>query len=382
MVNPNLQALLDLKDLYQISFPRMVMPDVEFSLTVYRVRIIAAGSGEDISNPKTFSYPPAVYATGFQRANAPGHPVFYAAADGKSALEEVRLNGEPLKVGDLVFLTKWQVKDEIKYSLNYLTRKNIIADHHGFKDLTLRIYSEFDRIFKNEDVFLNKEQRFLFEECTELFFSESYHASGTIGHDILYRTPVTNGIKISGIIYPSCANKFRGINFAFHPDFVDNALDLVSVQLATFKEFSEEGANLTSRYSGSVVDGKIVWTVQRLYLQINELTSQVFLEEDCDQEDVYDSIICLADGSKMKLSDYCIGQAELIDLHQHEMMARQEELTRIGKRFGYKIQNTFVNGTVKLLIGERLINVDCIEIVVPIDPIIEEISANEVLAKL
>jgi len=84
----------------------------------------------------------------------------------------------------------------------------------------------------------------------------------------------------------------------------------------------------------------------------------------------------------MKLHDYCISQADLIDLSQHEMMSKQEELARIGKRFGYKIHNTFVNGTVKLQLRERLINVVNIVIVVPIDQKLEEISADEVFAKL
>ena len=63
-------------------------------------------------------------------------------------------------------------------------------------------------------------------------------------------------------------------------------------------------------------------------------------------------------------------------------MPKQHELARIGRRFGYKIVNTFLNGTVKLQIRDRLININNIAVIVPIDPKLEKISADEVFVKL
>lgn len=138
---------------YDIRIPRILSPDTEHDLTFFRARVIPKNSNEDLSKPSTFSYPPAKLVTTFQRANAPGFPVFYGAADGKTALEELRINGQQIKAGDTVFLSKWRLKRNISYNFVNLTIPEIDNEHQLYAGITKKISAELERIFAAEDPF-------------------------------------------------------------------------------------------------------------------------------------------------------------------------------------------------------------------------------------
>lgn len=380
--SPTLEDCERLIKQHSFGFPRFVMPDIDFELGFYRVRVIVNDTSEDICDPKTFSYPPAEFVKSFQRANAPGYPVFYGATDGKTAMEEIRLNGEGIKKGDRIFLSQWRIKKGTQYAVNYLTRKDIIQTHQGFRELTLQVYSEMERIFSKEEPFLGKAQRFLFEESASLFFTGSYAASGTIGHQILYDTPEVNGIRINGIAYPSCANDFRGVNFAFHPAFVDSALEMVSVRLVTFEEFTDDGANTTGDYNGLIENGRIKWTCYKSHLMVDELETNVYLSEDCRQEDVYGSTIVFNDGRKIQLKDYCQQKARSIDLSKMKVTNETEHYYISEKEMAYVLKLTFSAGIAVLEVADRFIPILEIHVIVPLKLKVEQVNVKKILKKL
>ena len=380
--SPTLEACEQLAKLHSFNFPRFVMPDIDFELSFYRVRVIPSGTGEDLGDPKTFSYPPAELAGSFQRANAPGHPVFYGATDGKTAMEEVRLNGEAIKKGDRIFLSQWKIKKGTKYAVNYLTRSDIIQQHQGFRELTLKVYHEMDRIFSREEVFFGRAQRFLFEESASLFLSGSYAASGTIGHQILYDTLEVNGIRINGIAYPSCANDFRGVNFAFHPEFVDSALEMVSVRLVTFEGFTDDGANTTGDYNGLIENGRVNWTCYKSYLRVEQFETTIYLVEDCRQEDVYGASIIFNDGRKIPLKEYCLQKAKSIDLSKVKVTSETEHYYRSETEMAYVLKLTFSDGIAVLEVADRHIPIVEIHVIVPVKLKVEQVAAQKILAKL
>jgi len=380
--DPSLEKCIDLIKKHKLTFPRFVVPNIDFSLKVFRVRTIVADSIEDICDPKTFSYPPVACCNDFQRASVPGHPVFYAAADAKTAMEEVKINGGPIKPGDKIFLSQWRIKKGAKYSLNYLTRPEIVGEEHGYKDLTQKLYSEMDRIFSQEEVFFGKRQRLLFDLTSSLFFSDSYIASGMIGYETLYQTEEVNGIKIVGISYPSCANNFRGVNFAFHPDFVNECMELESVRLVTFKEFNDEGAQTTGNYNGNLLSGRINWTCFTVYLMMNEVTSKLYLSEDCEQEDVYGADLQFRDGTVIALQEYTKQQLAKIDLSNMEVSPENEHYYIGQKAMQYTLKLSFEPEIGALKIGERLIPIVEMHITVPIQPKVENVTPSRVLSKL
>lgn len=121
-------------------FPSVTIPDATHGMSVFRTRVIAKDSTEDITDPKTFSYAPVTRTLGYQRANTPGYPVFYAAIDGKTALQELRINdNEPVKPGDQIFLSEWRVKQGENCELNCLTMPELIGEEHFVGPIVQRL---------------------------------------------------------------------------------------------------------------------------------------------------------------------------------------------------------------------------------------------------
>jgi hypothetical protein len=186
----SLKDSLKLLKEFNITIPRILIPNFSHPLKLYRVRVISSGSDEDLTKKSTFSYPPAEFVKDYQRANAPGYPVFYGAFDAKTAFEEIRCNGnEKIKKGDKVFFSEWRVKENSKYSLAHLTLSSLTGEEYMLSKLNQRIYSELQRIFSTEEEFFAKTQKFLFQSMSELFLSGSYLQSGIIAHQIIYDTP-------------------------------------------------------------------------------------------------------------------------------------------------------------------------------------------------
>lgn len=379
----SLEAASDLLKKYQINIPRLILPDVDHPLTLHRARLISADSIEDISDPKTFSYPPACRLHNFQRASAPGYPVFYGAFDGKTVMEEITINGQQtIKPGDTIYVSEWTVKAGHKFNLATLTLPEITSDHQQFSELTKKILNDFEYLFVNEDVFFKKSQEFLFREVSDLFLNGRHVQSGIIAHDILYNTGEVNGMRIDGIIYPSCVNNFRSINCALHPDFVDRALVLKSVRKFTFQEFADDGAYGHLSYFGKLKNNKICWSTLFTEIKPHQHSVQLGLEFDWTLEKRLDAKFVM-NGQEIDLRAYCADLANRIDLSQHIVKQENIPLYMAHTPGLYHHDMPQAEGTAYLVGNDDGMRnkIDLIRIIMPMTWTTKEIPYSEVLKR-
>lgn len=367
----------DLLKKYDIRIPRLVMPGVTHPLKLYRVRVFSPGNTEDISNPATFSYPPHKRVTNFQRANIPYNPVFYGAFDGKTAFEEVRINGnEVIKRGDIVFLSEWTVREGTSYNIAHLTLPEIAGDEQLFGDITKKVYSEITRIFKGESIAFAEEQSYLYQQASKIFLSGSYLQSGVLAHEILYKTPEVNGIKIDGILYPSCANNFRSVNCAFHPEFVDQFLKLESVRKLSFEEFTDQGAQTVGKYFGDIENEKIIWKSYFSELFVNTFTTEVELDEEWPENDIKTSKV-LIEGKESEIEQYCEAIVQAIDLSKTPL--QPEDSFRANKDFIFIYEQRFDPGVGFLKNNDRINQINVIRWKIPLKTSTKRVSTLEVM---
>lgn len=378
----SLEAASDLLKKYQINIPRLVLPYVDHPLTLYRARAIAADSNADIWDPKAFSYPPASLLPNFQRASAPGYPVFYGAFDGKTVMEEVTINGEQtIKPGDTIYVSKWTVKPGHRFNLATLTLPNITSDQQQFSELTKKILDDFENLFTNEDVFFKKSQMFLFREVSDLFLNGKHVQSGIIAHDILYNTGEVNGMRIDGIIYPSCVNNFRSINCALHPDFVDRALELESVQKFTFREFENDGAFGHLSYFGKLKNNKVCWSTFFTEIKPHQYSVQLGLEFDWTPDKRLAAKF-VKNGQEIDLRAYCTDLVNRIDLSGHIVKQQNMPLYMAHTPGLYHHDIPQAAGTAYLVDNDGHHNeIDRIRIVMPMTWTTKEIPYQEVLKR-
>jgi hypothetical protein len=253
------QAYLLLKQFLPY-FPHVLFSDAPYPMTIYRARIIAKDSTEDIADPRTFSYPPTDKCTTYQRASVPGFPVFYGAMDVKTAIEELRTNSsEPIKKGDQFYLSEWKINKDVLCTFNCLTFSNLIGEQYLISDLTERVNMALDFILANTTAEFNEAQIFLYNQISQLFLTGSYLQSGPIAYNILYGNTATKEKGADGLLYPSCSNAFNSINCALSPDFVEQHMQMEVVRKMSFEQFEEQSAHSLGYYFGVIEDKRIIW---------------------------------------------------------------------------------------------------------------------------
>jgi hypothetical protein len=371
-------ALIALRT-FGVTIPRILIPSATYPIKLYRVRVIPQHSDEDISNPKTFSYPPVKHSNSYQRASAPGFPVFYGAMDGKTAFEETRINGAPIKAGDAVFLSEWRVKNEASCSLCFLTTPDIIHDNQLFAVLTKKVYSEIERIFKFEEFFFRKTQRFLYEQISALFLTGTYSQSGTVAHDILFKTPEVNGIKINGVIYPSCANNFRSVNCALTPEFADENLTLESVRKLSFEQFSDDGVQANSQYFGEVFNGKIIWQTYVSQLFTNKFQIILDLTEKWNRKEIKASKFFFHN-RELDLQKFCKEKVAELDLNNFNFPQKKEREFKSNSDQIFVYELKLEDWVSQLTLAGKKNTITAIKMLIPHKSFLEEADLKSVLS--
>lgn len=363
---------------FDIRIPRLVIHNITHPLKLYRVRAFPQGSVEDISDPRTFSYPPTEKAKTFQRASIPYHPVFYGAFDGKTAFEELKFNGnETIKRGDTIFLSEWSIKEGSKYNLAQLTLPEISENEQLYADLTKKVYSEITRIFENESQVFAEEQKFLYEQASKIFLSGPYIQSGVLAHEILYKTPEIQGLKIDGILYPSCSNNFRSINCALHPDFVDKSLKLESIRKLSFEEFTDDGAKTVGQYFGEVNKDKIIWKSYFSELFVKTFSTEMELSEEWSEDERKNAKFFVL-GKETNIKEYCHSQVDAIDLSKSNIPGQHEAAFRANQDFIFVFEQHFDPGISYLKINDRINEISILRWKIPLKASTKVVGTREV----
>lgn len=197
------------------------------------------------TNVKELGAPPADAVVGFQRCNAPGQPMFYAASKRITAILECGA-----EAGDRLFLSQWISKDKIPVNRT--------------------IYDEFDP----DDVFsVDEKDKILHSYFDTMFtrrihktFSNDYKITSAISELLTSKFKAEDQRKIGSdgfvsLKYPSVADIGNGHNTVFHPSFARERLELLHVMELLIEERSGRGVTLSVKDTArSFPNGEIEWT--------------------------------------------------------------------------------------------------------------------------
>lgn len=229
---------------------------LDFKTPLFRVREL-----DKIKNINLFtehSYPPAAY-TNFGRCNFPKYPVFYSSNKAMVSLMEV-IRQDACKNKSFC-VSKWEVnRDEsTKIKLQHYLNQPLPKEN-PFKELREKDHTEVTKIFQKS---LSKDQINGFNKLMEFFSSQftsnkNYHISASLTYDIFFDNPKR---ATDILIYPSIQSKYKGVNFALHPNFVDNMLKLKRLYWIKINEFNPESnsANFTFGEYADIENNKPIW---------------------------------------------------------------------------------------------------------------------------
>ncbi len=181
---------------------------------------------EDIKNDnyllkKSFSYPPKDI-TQLNRANLNGFPVFYAASNILVAEIEMKKNE------NLIYISCWKSK-KILNIIPFINSITSLSD--AAKEVNENINNSFlvrfgPEIKKSYEILDNFNQKQFSKIITN---PNDYKYSAWNSHRYLYE--LRDKINVDAIGYPTILNETKGTNFAIHPEFVDNHMELECVFL-------------------------------------------------------------------------------------------------------------------------------------------------------
>jgi hypothetical protein len=377
-VDVSLSHTLKVFDDCEIPITRMTIPNKAHPSKFFRARIISSNSCEDLSDPKTYSYPPIANTKSYQRANVPGYPVFYGALDAHTALEEIKKPGvEPLEKDDIIFLSEWRLKEGADITLNYLTLPEIIEENQLYSMLTRKVYKELKELFSEKGAKYVDYQLALFERISRLFLGENYLQSSVIAYNIMFLTPKIEGLKIDGIIYPSCSNQFRSVNCALSPEFVDDNLELVGVSKLKFNQFSDLGAEVSNTYVGTFDGNKISWTSQVSELLTDEYDT-IFISELQWDEAKTTAAHFYFNSEITDLDTFCKQELKSTDKFK-EIKSKEGIPLDLSKKLACIYELNVDSKSTFLKSGNEINPIHMLQLVIPLKTFTQEITQTEVL---
>lgn len=189
---------------------------------------------EDIENdnyflPKSFSYTPKDITT-LGRANLNKFPVFYAASNILVAEMEMKKN-ETLK-----FISCWKSTKELNI-IPYIN--NIVSLNKDAKEIKENLEKgSRDQFGHNISEVRNLLNEFNQKEFSkEITHANEYKYSAWNSYRYLYE--LRESVKIDAIAYPTIINPSKGTNFAIHPEFIDNYMELECVYLINYQVYNQ-----------------------------------------------------------------------------------------------------------------------------------------------
>jgi hypothetical protein len=220
-------------------------PVFDPGLLIYRGRVC--------SKPYNYSeiiYPKSEYVKQYGRANDIGKSMFYAAVGRAAPFAEIGV-----KTDDTVVMSYW------------ITKEKMILNHVGFtSDIAELLLSnrELNSIydFVKKTTNFNDLNQFIYNYLASKFIikideSENlkYKLSVAITNKLL-------GKPFSGIMYPSVALFGNSDNIVLTPDFVDNHLQLISIEFVKIKNVNgtEYTTDILDTATEISKDGTVQWS--------------------------------------------------------------------------------------------------------------------------
>lgn len=183
------------------------------------------------SNVSQLTYPPASLVPSYQRANRPGHPMFYCSVAREAPFFE--LSSQP---GDCLAISRWRVAAKLLLNnAGYVSKvlRQVKSNRKG-PPVWQKPNSLFDRpVNMLIHEFLGEE----FAREVPYGAEHEYKLSVAITEKLLgnltLEAPDENMLsdsRFAGIIYPALAMRANSDNLALLPEFVDRFLQLEQVE--------------------------------------------------------------------------------------------------------------------------------------------------------
>jgi len=191
-----------------------------------------------------FSYPPATFSNSNLRANLKGCPVFYASDHPTVALLEYLQQWEdPSKYVETEFvISRWKMNHPHKIVMAPFIPKTV----QNVNEYTVLSQFTNDEFRKRVGVELNDDKinglREMHEYFSNLFINDKNRTiSSYIGHYYLYyMAPLITTL----FIFPSKMAKHGKLNFAIHPNVVDERMEIshiYRVKVKSIRDFGKKG---------------------------------------------------------------------------------------------------------------------------------------------
>ncbi|PMD97422.1 hypothetical protein BWI97_07265 [Siphonobacter sp. BAB-5405] len=239
-------------------------------MPVYRAQSYTAKGLEEVqkefSHPKRFSYPCKNILERFckpGRCNTLKKPVFYGSDDSAIGVFEIR----PEK-GDYVVRSIFAPKENSTDELHLVTLGyNKIVEslgQHESKSGILKMLRDDPMRFTSQRQHTNALDNYMSEWFLKEVNDENryYYKLTTALYELYVNSTYDNtGRKFDGIIYPSVAGRFSGVNLAFETNYVDRNLELVDAVIYQVEDVLP-GDNLRLRvYSkiDSIINDMVTW---------------------------------------------------------------------------------------------------------------------------
>jgi hypothetical protein len=229
----------------------IILPNNETdSRYVYRVRLSITENKENINLIRTFSYPDSSLCQKNNRANLKNKTVFYSADIPLTAFLESRP-----KINDVGYMGKWRLICDrdltcVAFFPTDLSKKNCWYQTAIFKQQ--RMIEEIQKIKSDK----SPQLEYLLNYTSEIFAYEKspYSISSWIANKMLFEF---DGIDF--LVYPSSMLSSDSCNLAFHPNFVDKYIQLISVIKFKISDFVENSATYEILSIGKPDKTNIVW---------------------------------------------------------------------------------------------------------------------------
>lgn len=226
-------------------------------------------TGKDFDKVSELSYPPADCITGYERANLPFQPMFYACSfpknydDGQtppprvvSLLETSSFFRDKIASGiERSTVSRWEITKEVE-----LVAMPFLADYSMECDVIRDIKGAWNQALQDTDV--NPDGLELIEymanEIGRTFKSNVEYFK--IANFVNYLLNVNNKTKgVDGIIYPSVPAAGAGFNVALRPSVVDEKVEFIGASLCHLLKKADDSYLHVVNHSVSVENGIITY---------------------------------------------------------------------------------------------------------------------------
>lgn len=261
----------DTDELYRIfhMVPDFSLPVIRFYLyqgaTLIRQRI--NNKGEEFHKVSDLGYPPAYCLKGYERANVPYQPMFYACCfpgDSRTdddppprvvaLMETSSFYKDKLACGiERSTVSRWDLKEDLE-----LIAMPFIAEYSRACKMINTIKEEWNKEIGKYDVNLDGLELIMYmaKEIGKDFKSNmGYFKIANFVNYLLNINEKTKGAD--GVIYPSVPGAGAGFNVAIKPTAADAKIEFVSASLCHLLKRGEKAYQCVMNHSEAVVDGVI-----------------------------------------------------------------------------------------------------------------------------